>query len=113
MNPMMASMLQPGERVLHRAEGSLIASDPLAGLRIWVTNRRILVSSGWLQRRVETRMLRDIASIELSQTLFDRLSGVGTIRILSGRPNVRPMELKDVSRALQLHAVLLGLQAGH
>lgn len=110
MSRMMESMLQRGEEVIRRAGGSAIGSNSLAGLDIWITTRRILVSTGWLQRKVEARMLRDISSVELLQTLLDRMTGIGTIRIVFRQPHLPSIDLIDVKNARELHAELLRLQ---
>ncbi len=109
MSGCLQKLLLPGEVALHQSHASAVGSNPLSGIEIMVTRQRLLVREGLISRRIDTRMVRDIVAIEVSQGLFGRLFDLGNVRISFGRPNMTPLDLRDIARPRELQRTLLNL----
>ena len=87
-------------------------------IRYRITNYRIDVTRGLLARDVDTLELWHVEDLRLHQSLFDRLSGIGTITVLSHddtTPNLKLIGLpgpQQLFRNLEQRVIAVKRQGG-
>jgi uncharacterized membrane protein YdbT with pleckstrin-like domain len=69
-----------------------------------VTNRRVIIKTGWLSRRTIELNMSKVESIQVDQDIFGRLLGYGTITLIGTGGTKEPFQLLNDPMAFR-HAV--------
>lgn len=98
-----------------------ILALPLSFTRYTLTTKKILITTGFLTKREEEIRLYRIKDISWSQTIFQRIFGVGSLHITSSDstlPNLDIEQIKDskeiknlISSAVESSRVKAGVRA--
>lgn len=73
---------------------ALISYIRLKSIERAVTNRRVIQKKGFISRRTDEMKLTSIETVELTQTILDRIFGAGSIRV-TGR-GISDVEMKHI-----------------
>lgn len=76
-----------------------IFAFPLSFTKYTLTPTRLIVESGFLNKKEDEIKLYRVTDVEYSQTLFERIGGVGTIKLLSNDTSSPEMKLVHVKNA--------------
>jgi uncharacterized membrane protein YdbT with pleckstrin-like domain len=71
-----------------------------------ITNRRVFVRHGLVSVNEQTARLERVQDLTLRQTLFDRLFGVGTLRIDTAGSEGGPLEFKALTEPTRVREIL-------
>lgn len=75
---------------------------PLSFTKYTLTPTRLIVESGFLNKKEDEIKLYRVTDVEYSQTLFERIGGVGTIRLLSNDTSSPEMKLLHIKNAKEV-----------
>ena len=79
---------------------------PLSFTRYSLSDDRLFVSIGFLNIHDEEVLLYRIRDINTSRTLWQRLFGVGTVKVVSSDKTMPNLELKNIKRPLAVKELL-------
>ncbi len=71
-----------------------------------LTPSRLFISSGFLNRREDEIRLYRIRDVSYTQSLLERLSGTGTLRVLSTDVSIPEIDLRHIKNARRVKDVL-------
>jgi membrane protein YdbS with pleckstrin-like domain len=86
----------------------LIPTLAVKALRYRISSFRIDFEKGLLGKKIETLELWHVDDIQFNQSFFERMLGVGTIRILSDDQTTPELDLRGVPNARPLFNTLKG-----
>lgn len=72
---------------------------PWSFTKYTLTPTRLIVESGFLNKREDEIKLYRVTDVEYSQTLLERIGGVGTIRLLSNDTSSPELKLLHIKNA--------------
>lgn len=86
-----------------------ILGMPISFTRYSIDSERLYIKRGFFRTENDEILLYRILDIKTTQTLWQRLFGVGTVILYSADQTNRNLELKNVKKAHKLHRYLSDL----
>lgn len=86
-----------------------ILGIPCSFTRYSIEDDRLYIKTGLLKTEMNEILLYRILDVKSSQTLFQKLFGVGTVTLYSADQSNRTLELKNIKKPTEIHRFISSL----